>query len=55
MPTKYLSPFVTAKFPYGLNGPAEAVTRFNLTAYVQDMIKKALSSDTHSPPREGGQ
>lgn len=42
VPAKYCS-FATLSYPYGFNGPAEARVKFNLTAYVQDMIEEALS------------
>lgn len=42
VPAKYMSMHSTVRMPFGPNGPAEVVTRFNLTAYVQDMIKEAL-------------
>ena len=51
MPTKYCG-FTTASYPYGINGPAEARVKFNLTAYVRDMIEEA--SRLPPPPRDGG-
>lgn len=52
VPAKYCS-LTTLSYPYGFNGPAEARVKFNLTAYVQDMIGEALARSP-SPPREGG-
>lgn len=42
VPAKYCS-FAPLSYPHGFNGPAEARVKFNLTAYVKDMIKEALS------------
>lgn len=42
VPSKYFSLNSKAVFPYGLTGPCEIRTKFNLTAYVRDMIAEAV-------------
>lgn len=40
--SKYYTTASTVGFPFGPHGPAILESRFNLTAYVRDMITEAM-------------
>lgn len=44
MPSKYFGLIATAHAPFGAMGPVTPMVRFNLTAYVRDMIAEAMEA-----------